>query len=354
MLELLLGVAWADSPLVGDQGRSALDPELPAGLELSADSCAGCHESVAAEWRGSRHAVASTNPTFWEAWTRFPLGWCVNCHAPLAQAQRQALGGVVRPGAFVQPPEPVGLWGEGVTCAACHLQDGAVLSASPPTDAAEAAHPVRVEPRLATADACAGCHDFPFQHHDAPLGQLVLGQSPAQATVREWATSTAADRGQSCQDCHMGEHGHAFPGAHRPELVRELLQVSVQVEGPVARFVVAAPGAAHRVPTGDPFRRLVLRTCEDAACEAVVDQVDLRRVFALTGQSWELATDRTVPPETARAPAERVLELSAAGASWWVLDYRFADPDHEAALPPAEVGYRVMGSGLQTSDIPGR
>lgn len=335
---LVAGPVQAGEALIGDRGRAALAPVGPPSLGLAAADCAACHEKAAAEWAGSRHAVAGTNPVFWEAWTRFPLGWCVHCHAPLAEGQRATLGGVARPGALLTPAPPAGAWNDGVSCTVCHVRDGAILSARPPSEAAEAAHPTVHEPALGTVAACEGCHDFPFQRHDAPRGELWLSDQPSQATVAEWATSTAAAEGRACQACHMGAEGHRFPGAHAPDLVRGALQVQV---GPDGAFTLRAPDAAHRIPTGDPFRRLVLQTCVDPACVEPVDQVVLRRSFARDDRTWVEVADRTVPPQTPSSPAVRELRLDVAGATWWRLRYHLAVPRHEAHLPPEQAGYTV-------------
>lgn len=324
-------------------GLTALDPDPPPGFDLSVSSCEGCHPREAAQWEGSRHAVAGTNSLFWEAWTRWPNGWCVNCHAPLAQGQLDTLGGLAVPGLFPQPQPPSGLWTEGVNCATCHIAEGTILSADEPSAAAEAAHPIRVDPGLRGAASCASCHEFPFQRPTLPGEPFALGKTLAQATVSEWATSRARAEGQTCQSCHMGQEGHLFSGAHDPERLRGLLQVEVeaQPDGEHALFTVSAPGAAHRVPTGDPFRRLIVETCLDALCAEPVDSIVLRRVFATTADGWVEVLDRTIPPERPGQPARREVLLSAAGASHWRLRYALADETHEAALPLADRGYVV-------------
>jgi len=381
-------VARLPDPLVGDRGLHAVEATPPPDLGRSVAACGECHERAVQQWRRSRHAVASRNPTFVAAWERWPNGWCVNCHAPLAEGQRQALGGLARPGAFVAPPVTDGssLWDEGVTCAACHLREGELLTAREPTAAAEAAHDLVVEPALAGAAACVGCHEFPLQLHSPPAGGFSLGTTPAQATASEWMTSTAAvssaavssaavssaavssaavssaavssaavssaavssaaapaaaPEGEVCQDCHMGRNGHSFPGAHSPDLVRDLLEVSVAREGTAVALTVAAPGAAHRVPTGDPFRRLRAELCADTACAEVLASAELRRVLAPTDTTWEIVADRTLPPQTDDEIPTATLRLDATGATWWRLSYRFADPRTEDALPAAEIGYVI-------------
>lgn len=327
-------------------GLAALHPTPPAGLDLSVASCAGCHEEQAATWARSRHAVAGTNALFWEAWTRWPNGWCVNCHAPLREGQVATLGVEARPGVFPAPRTPQGLWTEGVNCATCHLDGGEVRSAREPSAEARAAHPIRVDPSLAGPAACAACHEFPFQVPTAPAAPFRLGTTLAQATVQEHATSRAAAEGKVCQTCHMGRHGHAMPGAHDPERLRRLLKVEARREGEEAVLLVRAPGAAHRVPTGDPFRRLTVQLCRAPGCEEVLAAVVLRRVFALGPEGFEQVLDRTIPPETPSTPAERELRLPAAGARWWRLVYALADARHEAALPEEERGYLVAEGPL--------
>lgn len=338
-------IPWLSLAAFG-QGLTALNPEPPPGFDLSVGSCEGCHSEVAAQWAGSRHAVAGTNPIFWEAWTRWPNGWCVNCHAPLAEGQLATLGGLARPGSFPRPQPPAGLWAEGVNCATCHVQDQQILSSREPSTEALLAHPVRVDPGFGGADACASCHEFPFQQPTAPGEPFALGETLAQATVSEWATSSAASDGRTCQDCHMGRQGHAFPGAHDSERLRSLLKVEVQPGDQHAVFTVSAPGAAHRIPTGDPFRRLILETCADAACAEPIDEVVFRRVFASTGQGWVEVLDRTIPPERPGQPAQRQVQLSTAGARSWRLRYALADHRHEHVLAPEERGYVVVEGAL--------
>ncbi|MCO4748021.1 MAG: hypothetical protein KC912_24725, partial [Proteobacteria bacterium] len=214
-------------------------------------------------------------------------------------------------------------------------------------------HEIRHDPRLGDGRLCETCHEFTLQNH-TPVWPFTKGPTPAQETVTEWRGSTAAAEGTTCIDCHMAEHGHAFPGAHNPPFVRQALQVDViqQTDGTVSARI-AAPGAAHRVPTGDPFRSIDLLLCTDATCAETVERVTLRRVFKITDTTWSLLADRTVPPETTQQAAVRTFELKpSTPAAWWQLYYRYGDARFEAGLPADEVGYVISEGPLTAEETP--
>lgn len=310
----------------------------------SPEACAACHAEEHATWSGSRHAQAASNPVFRASWEHWPNGWCLSCHAPREAQQVEVLGRPAVAGVLRSPLDtPLGdTWRDGVDCAACHLDGDVLRSSRPPSALAADVHPIREDPALYTEALCATCHEFPMQVH-TPRWPFVYGDTPAQATISEWRSSTAYAEGRRCQGCHMGEHAHGFPGAHTPDLVRGALTVRVTSVGAGEyEAVVSAPGAAHRVPTGDPFRRLTLSLCADPECASVLATRALTRLFATTDTTWVEIDDRTVPPERPGAPAERVLTLRAdAPASFWRLDYAYGDRRFEAALPPEEVGFVV-------------
>lgn len=251
--------------------------------------CKSCHPGEWAEWETSRHAVARSNPVFEASYARIEHPWCLTCHSPLGEG--------------------------GVGCLSCH-------SGPEPTD-------------------CATCHEFPFQNH-APSTPFSLSANPSQETVSEWRTSTAAAAGVGCTDCHMGERGHRFPGAHEPSMLRGFLKLEARLLGDEVEVRATAPGAAHRVPTGDPFRRIEVSLATDAECTTVVGRTSLRRTIGRTETSWAISQDRTVPPETPTSAAERVLRVDVSGRPrFWCLDYRYGDRRFEPDLPDIEVGYRI-------------
>ncbi len=267
----------------------------PAGLTVSARSCEPCHAEVTAEWRRSAHADAFDNALFRASYRFEPSAWCVNCHAPLPE---QAAGQ---------------LRDEGVGCAACHIRGGAILSARPPTQAAQEAHPIVVEPRLDQPELCAGCHQFNWPTSMAPVR---YGPHPMQNTFAEYLRSGSS---QTCADCHMAK-GHRMPGGHDRELVRAALDVSVEARPRnQVRVRLASRGVGHAVPTGDPFRRLALQLCVTAACEAPLKEVFFGRRFD-AARNGRLVAETTVPASGER----RVVVTTAERARYWRLVYRYA------------------------------
>ena len=299
-------------------GLVALDPTPPRRHSLSAEDCARCHTDEAADWAASRHRVAFTNAVFTASWRAWPNGWCLSCHLPLASAQAlvTGTGAPAVPGAFhaaaLSETPTDGLVAEGVSCAVCHLRDGAVVTASTPSLLSKAFHRVEQDPTLGESAFCGQCHAFPFQRH-TPAWPFSLGDEPAQDTLAEWQRSAAAAEGLTCQSCHMPEGKHSFAGAHDTGLLRQTLSAEVWREGDGVAARVTATGAAHRVPTGDPFRRLELWLCADAACDERTARASLMRIFEATDTSWALVEDRAVPAATDGPTAHRELRLQPDG-----------------------------------------
>lgn len=342
----VLAVLAAPPPLFEQGLRPLRDVSAPPQVDsLSARACGTCHEAQYAQWAGSRHAQAFTNDVFHASFHRAPQAWCVHCHAPLPAQQRPALA--------PREGEDVSLLEEGVTCAACHLRGGQVLSARVPSAEALNAHPVRQEPRLATAEACTGCHQFnvpqpgahPFRYSEVPM----------QDTGAEWAASRAAAEGRTCQSCHMGETGHRFPGAHTPGYLAAAVSVHWRVEAGALVAEVRSHGAGHRVPTGDPFRRLRLRLCRDADCEVPLATRLLSRRFRLGPGEVSAAGDTTVPVETVNSDPVRRLEFPRAslptplpGVLHWRLDFLLAEPELEGIIAPTALRQEVHRGTVAT------
>lgn len=244
----VLGGAWLspaallgrDLPeLPGPSPRPRASAQDPA--EASA-RCEGCHEDIAAEWRGSLHQEAWHDPVFQSAYQIEPVAFCRGCHAPEADASTE-------PSVEAQ--------NVGVGCTTCHQQGDEIvgvrdLAASPEH------HAVRGDARLATQDACASCHQFDFPRSK--------GQ-PMQDTLGEHASSSLS--AVACQSCHMplvetkdGKHrrSHDFAVITDPEMIRRAATAAARrgKDGDVEIEIEAAQ-VGHAFPTGDMFRRLELR-----------------------------------------------------------------------------------------------
>jgi hypothetical protein len=181
-------------------------PSLP-GADAIGD-CASCHPQQAREFALSRHQSASSSATFAalraRAGSDAPL--CDRCHRPDAVAP-------------------------GLTCLTCHaaygnqaLRNGELLldpSGPVQVGSAEglsAPHAVQASGFLQSSDLCATCHDVegPGAFHEQPF--------------ESWQRSPAAQRGLTCQACHLSP----TPGQPTPRPVM-----------PVARGARTARPHAH-------------------------------------------------------------------------------------------------------------
>lgn len=282
------------APLFPD-GLPVVMGELPAGLaNISAQGCNGCHYAVHDEWSSSAHRGAWLEQPFRravEATGDSPL--CLSCHLPIANQQPQVVveyqGGplstaVVRPNRSWDPT----LAQEGVTCAACHVRGGAVLSTRP---APKAPHPVAVSAELDSSAMCATCHQLTWTGADKPFYD----------TYGEWNASAYKAAGIGCQDCHMppsaglvtaghfaAHASHGF-GADRARAVSVLVDLdpdaATRGKDFVATIVVQNTGAGHAFPTGSPFKAVRL--------EALVLDADGKAL----GKPFTYTMGRSVTPE---------------------------------------------------------
>lgn len=274
-------------------------------VALAADPCERCHEDEAAAFARSRHAQARVLPVFARSFRETRNPWCLGCHQPEGE-------------------------GDGLACLSCHRVDGqpdAVLSTHA-TPAGRTSHPVVIARDLETS-ACARCHQFnaPLPGHLEPV---VLSSEPLQSTVRELHDAS------TCSACH---EPHAALGGHDAALLAEALSIRAARTDAGVRFELRAGRTGHRFPTGDPFRRVVLETCRDAACTDVVARKTLQRAMGERDGAWKTLRDDTL------APGERRVVTLEAGA-WWQVRYLFGDARFEPELPPGEVGLRLAGGAV--------
>jgi hypothetical protein len=129
--------------------------------------------------------------------------------------------------------------------------------------------------------------------------------------------------------------------------VRGALEVEVRAAEPTRVLVtVRSRGVGHALPTGDPYRRLLLTLCADADCTRVLGSAVFQRSLESTARAFRLAEDTRVPPPTAATPfPARTLEIPLAaplppGATWRLVRHH-ADPRHESRLPPEEAFLEV-------------
>lgn len=186
--------------------------DVPRGLrDLKAETCGICHRAIYEEWSISTHRRAWRDDAQFQKELEKSRGtgddgtgdvsWlCINCHTPVVAQQPKLVGGLIdgeihRPEYLDNPTYDESLQDDAVTCAACHVRNGIVYG---PFGGTNAPHPSAKDETLSTVDVCTRCHQAERLYTSENLGCFF-------ATGREWAASSYAKTGQTCQSCHMPE-----------------------------------------------------------------------------------------------------------------------------------------------------
>ena len=226
---------------------------IPRGLaNASAQGCNACHYAAHDEWARSSHATGWQSPAFRAAVEEAATPACTACHLPLAVQAPQRVqydnGDVNQPVFAANAQYDATLQGEGVTCAACHIREGAVVATR---HGVQGPHATTWSPELSSSEACGTCHQLTWPGATMPFYD----------TFGEWQRSATAAAGIGCVDCHMRSGtgpSHAFeadPSRALSVLLEidggllhrggEPLQVAIRLQN---------TGAGHAFPTGTPFR----------------------------------------------------------------------------------------------------
>lgn len=251
--------------------------EIPEGLvSLSAKNCGSCHQEIYKEWKQSTHAVAFQDLQFQAEWNKDNTYVCLNCHTPLQEQQEFIVTGLID-GDYKTPvkePNPQfdqKLQLESITCASCHVRDGAVIGTLG-TDIAP--HKTVKDTKFLSEQLCIGCHNV--------VGELNPVLVCTFETGDEWKNNWASKQGLNCISCHMTEmvrslvpngqkrrsHFHGFPGSGIPKFfdmdvtgleslefttdsVKETYTVGEKLN---YTLILKNSFAGHKVPTGDPER----------------------------------------------------------------------------------------------------
>ena len=218
------------APFLAACGREAV------AREPGSRQCQECHAQVYAEWEGSQHGMAWTNPAVRMLSREFEDENCIDCHAPAP---------VFTTGIGNRPLPRTARRVEGVDCIACHqLPSGAMAGVRSHTVAP--CSPVAT-PELSEMNFCAGCHN---QHK----------------TLDYWRESEWPARGEDCYSCHMpyrdGDptkgRDHSFLGGHHLPTLQSAVELRGRMEG--AEYVVEVEnvGAGHAFPTDERSRAVDL------------------------------------------------------------------------------------------------
>lgn len=240
--------------------------ELASGLaSLSAKDCGTCHVAIYDEWSESMMGQAWTDPVFQADFQeRDELYVCRHCHTPLTEQQPELTVGIdrvlpsVKTSTVDNPHFQPELVDEGVTCVACHLQDGAIVG---PHDKVDAPHAWRFEPEFATGATCERCHQMPRP----PLWKLDRDIADTHRELEVWQAATGSS--DDCVTCHMPAidrplmegypsrpgRQHTFAGSWDGDMLRSAVALSLEGEE-----LLVENRAGHNLPTAEPTHVLEL------------------------------------------------------------------------------------------------
>jgi predicted CXXCH cytochrome family protein len=177
LIALMVALLFAGVTLVAASAQDGTPPS-PQG-----QTCADCHEGFQMSWQNGAHGHAKDDPIFVKEWTdQGKPSACLACHV-------------------TGYDEATGTWLEdGVTCAACHADEG---GDHPNT-------PMKVD---ATSNTCGKCHTdtrFVMQtwegstHYQAGM-DCTTCHDPHNASLRvtvDLRNPTSSDASQLCISCH--------------------------------------------------------------------------------------------------------------------------------------------------------
>ncbi|WP_407572865.1 multiheme c-type cytochrome [Deinococcus altitudinis] len=282
----------ASSPFAPSEANSSQRIVFHAGAYPSAGTCGRCHVAIHDNWQSSLHRLSASDA--WYLKTKDLLAFeegapavrlCAGCHAPVSLMTGEV-------GLYSSEAASIR---EGITCSFCHtlsaVNGGNAKYVSNPggirpypqgdylaeSGIQPAAHLVMLDPAQHRADMlkpfyrtsqfCQSCHE------------LTLNNVKLQSTFSEWAASSYAQKGVTCQGCHftpgagpttevgrLVEHypdtrsgilRHSLGGGsvtigtrdNRSEL-KDALKLSARVERGRLLVTVRNVLAGHSVPTG--------------------------------------------------------------------------------------------------------
>jgi Cytochrome c554 and c-prime len=287
------------------------ESESPLSVDiLTAQSCAGCHADIKAQWDQSFHARATTSETMIVETNQVasartlgkdspdPENLCNNCHAPFA----------VKLGPKPTLPLSGPLGHEGVTCVSCHayngepgsgaaglstfaknLKNGSTMFGTFNSNVPNSRHRSAKWSKFKEgSQLCKNCHDVNYDRNGD--GEIEKGVDLVlQTTAREYDAYREEGGERTCIDCHMPSlgkgsigpggpvrerHSHAFVGVdvpwEKPEQAdvtqarRALLRSAAEIriedvsieDGELkAEIEVENVGTGHNLPTGFAFAR---------------------------------------------------------------------------------------------------
>lgn len=205
--------------VVRDDLTEAKRAKLPKGHFTSVNSCT-CHRELLNQWKDSMHSKALTDPFFRYEYELIKeedgqkaADFCLTCHAP---------GELLTNGEGALDADE---GTNGLVCTVCHQIAGQTVenekignasfgySNKNPDgilraqleDPKGASHPALEEPYYNTAEYCGNCHQLALPQND-----LVIDN-----TYKDWAASSFAKEGKTCQNCHMFKNANELQAPYK-------------------------------------------------------------------------------------------------------------------------------------------
>ncbi len=310
----------------------------PVEASLAPGDCGQCHTDQYRDWSSSLHHQTMGPGIQWQFDLMAPAeaNRCLRCHAPLAEQKALVARSRDWPNAPAAPPPdyvPADLAQQGLVCAACHVRKHRRYGPPPGEERIQSAETPHGGFESATAfrDSlfCATCHQFP---DDGPR----LNGKLHEDTYAQWSASTHAREGRTCQSCHMPERRHLWRGVHDPALIRQALEVDLDVRrsGSGVAYVRATlvnRGAGHHFPTymvPKVTAILYLVAAHDH------DPIELTRGVIGWHVDVQLTTERfdTRIPSGGQFSLEAPLELPADWTGWVELRLKVHPREHYARV----------------------
>jgi len=223
----------------------------PLEASLGAEACSRCHADQYRDWSRSLHSQAMGPGIRWQLrlMKQEEGNRCLRCHAPLAEQKALLAKAFNWPGVPAgDPPDyvPADLGDQAVTCAVCHVRKHQRFGPPLRQPVREPAHGgFEIQPAYGDSRFCGSCHQFP---DDGPR----INGKLQEDTLAQWQASPWADE-KTCQQCHLPDRRHQFRGIHDPEMVRQAVELTLDVvaveDGWVAEVALGNVGAGHHFPT---------------------------------------------------------------------------------------------------------
>jgi hypothetical protein len=293
-------------PLKESWEKAIPHQEIPEGLVgIKAQDCGVCHQSHYEEWKLSTHAHAWTDLQFQAELRKETSPFlCINCHIPLQNQQEEIVtglrgGDIYKPVKEKNPKFDKAFQMEGISCATCHVRDGAIIGS---IGSNKAPHKVKKDPLFLNETLCISCHNATA----VVTPELVC----TFETGDEWKASPFYGK-KNCISCHMDtltrelmpgmgkrtSHRHWFAGSGIPKRKgvesKGLSGMAFYDEVPSKNYKANEPisyqlrlvneYAGHRLPSGDPERFYLINI-------AIIDMVtgkEIKKIQERIGETWE-------------------------------------------------------------------